>query len=68
MARSNLPSGLLYGKSSWILQKVLMQKLINTVQQMGTRIDLCIRGQSHPLTFNQCVSYFDNFKASRLFK
>ena len=29
---------------------------------------LCKRGQDHPLTFNQYVSYFDNFKLSGLFK
>ena len=28
----SLPSGLLYGKSPWILQKILVQKLINTVK------------------------------------
>ena len=31
MARSNLPPGLVYGKRSWILQMILVRKLINTV-------------------------------------
>ena len=28
----------------------------------------CIKGQDHPLTFNQCLSYFEKFKLSGLLK
>ena len=38
----NLPSGLLYGKNSLILQNILVQKFINTVQQVSTRTVLWI--------------------------
>ena len=43
-------------------------KVINTVQQVSTRIALCISDECHPLTFNQCDLYFDNFRLSGLFK
>ena len=33
MVRSNFPSGLLYGKSSWILEKNLVQKLLSIVKK-----------------------------------
>ena len=95
MARSNLPSWLLYGRSLWIFKKFLVQKLINTVKQVSTRafllfftlfiylfiiiiftfyflfllVDLFIfasRGQDHPSTFNQYLSYFDSFKLTGL--
>ena len=39
-------------------------KVQNTDQQVSTRTVLCIGGQDHPLTFNQCVSCFDSFKLS----
>ena len=68
MARSNLLSGLLYGKRSWILSKSLVDKLINTVTLASMRIYFCIRGLDNPLTLNQCLSYFDSFKQSVGFK
>ena len=66
MAMSNLPSGLCYWKGPWLLRQILVKKLINTVQKVSRRTVLCIRGQDNPLTFNKCVSYFDNFKLSGL--
>ena len=33
-----------------------MHNLINTVKKVSTRI-FCIRGQTHPLTFNQCLIF-----------
>ena len=41
-----------------------MLKLRNIVKQVSTRIFFYIRGQDHPLTLNQCLSYFDRFKLS----
>ena len=41
---------------------------VNTVEQVSTRTFVCIRGQDHHLTMNQCLSYFDSFKLSVLFK
>ena len=50
-----------------------MQKFINTVKQVSIRaffvvVLFCIRGQAHPSIFNQCLSHFDSFKLSGLFK
>ena len=28
----------------------------------------CIRGQENPITLNQCLSYFDSFKLSGIFR
>ena len=52
-------SGLLYGKSSWILQMILVHKIINTVTKVSTRTFFCIRGLDNPRTFYQCFSYFE---------
>ena len=40
MARSNLLSGLLYGKSSWILHK-----FINTVKKVSTKNIFALEGK-----------------------
>ena len=40
-------------------------KLLSTFKQVSTRaffFFFCIRSQNKPLTFDQCLSYFDSFK------
>ena len=42
---------------------------VNKYTQIGEYKKIfCIRGQDHPLTVNQCISYLDNFKLSSLFR
>ena len=39
-----------------------MHKLINTVKYVNTITCFCFRGLDDPLTFIQCLQYFDNFR------
>ena len=62
MARSNLLSVLLYGKNSWIFSEDCGTKGNKYSSTGEHKKVLYIRTRDRPVTFNQCVSYFDSFK------
>ena len=42
---------------------------VNKDSKIGEHDNIfCIRGQENPFTLNQCLSYFDSFKLSGMFR